>query len=143
MALYNHNDLVAPRLSLHNVYSSLIWLGFVLWSGYVPCNSSGHREHGKKAAVPIYKVLARPGRESTSRPTSPDADALCFFLICGSQNSVKHWRVACFRALLHNSETAKGQINQKIISRSRLFAKFSAIEKPHAARGPYVVQICF
>jgi len=38
--------------------------------GVFPCSSSAHRAPGKKAAVPIYKVLERPGRESNSRPTS-------------------------------------------------------------------------
>ena len=44
-----------------------------------PCSvlcSSVHRAPGKKATVPIYKVLVRPGQESTSRPTSTEADAL-------------------------------------------------------------------
>ena len=35
-----------------------------------------HRALGKKATVPIYKVLVRPDRESNSRPTSTAADAL-------------------------------------------------------------------
>jgi len=35
---------------------------FCCCSGWVPCSSSVHRASGKKAAVPIYKVLVRPGR---------------------------------------------------------------------------------
>jgi len=38
-----------------------------LRSECVPCSSPAHRAPGKKAAVPIYKVLVRPGRESNSR----------------------------------------------------------------------------
>ena len=69
LALYNYNGLVAPRLSLYN-----FWFVFVLWM--CPCNSSALRAPGKKGAVPIYKVLVRPSRESNSRPTSTEADAL-------------------------------------------------------------------
>jgi len=47
-----------------------------LCSDCVPCSSSVHRAPGKKATVPIYKVLVRPGQVSTSRPTSTEADAL-------------------------------------------------------------------
>jgi len=37
---------------------------------------STHRAPGKKATVPIYKVLVKPGRElSNSRPTSTEAEA--------------------------------------------------------------------
>jgi len=42
----------------------------------VPCSSSVYRTPGKKAAVPICKVLIRPGWESNSRPTSTEVDAL-------------------------------------------------------------------
>jgi len=35
-----------------------------------PCSSSRHRAPGKKAAVPLCKVLLRPGEESNYRPTS-------------------------------------------------------------------------
>ena len=69
LVLYNYNGLVAPRLTLYDVR-------FVLCSGCVPCSSSAHRGPGKKAAVPIYKVLARPGQESNSGHTSTEADAL-------------------------------------------------------------------
>jgi len=44
--------------------------------GCVPCSSSAHRAPGEKAPVPIYKILVRPGQESTSRPTSTEALAL-------------------------------------------------------------------
>jgi len=47
-----------------------------MWSGCVPSSSSVHRAHGKKATIPIYKVLVRPGRKANSRPTSTEADAL-------------------------------------------------------------------
>ena len=50
--------------------------GLLLCSGCVPCSSSAHRAPGKKAAVPIYKFLVSPGRETNSRPTSTEADAL-------------------------------------------------------------------
>jgi len=40
------------------------------------CSSSAYRAPCKKAAVPIYKVLVRPGRKSNFRPTSNQADAL-------------------------------------------------------------------
>jgi len=35
------------------------WLGLFLCSGCVPCSSSAHRTPGKKAVVPIYKVLVK------------------------------------------------------------------------------------
>ena len=73
LALYNYNGLVAPGLSL---YSGFIFTRFLLCSGCVPCSSSVHRAPGKKATVPICKVLVRPGRESNFRPTSIEADAL-------------------------------------------------------------------
>jgi len=57
LALYNCSSLVAPGLSLYNSW-------FVLSSGCVPCRSSAHRGPGKKAAVPLYKVLVKPGQES-------------------------------------------------------------------------------
>jgi len=59
MALYNYSGLVAPLLSLYNAWFHLT--RFVLWSGRVSCSSSAHRALGKKATVPIYKVLVRPG----------------------------------------------------------------------------------
>jgi len=68
-ALYNYNGLVGPGLSLYKFW-------FVLSSGCIPCGFSAHRGPGKKAAVTIYKVLVRPGRESNSRPASTVADAL-------------------------------------------------------------------
>jgi len=40
----------------------------------VAAGSHYNRAPGKKATVPTYK-LARPGRESNSRPTSTEADA--------------------------------------------------------------------
>ena len=46
---------------------------FFSWSG---CSSFARRAPGKKATVPMYKVLVRPGGESNSRPTSTEADAL-------------------------------------------------------------------
>ena len=55
---------------------AFILIRFVLWSGCVPSSSSAHRVPGKKAAVPIYKVLVRPGQETNSRPTSSEGDAL-------------------------------------------------------------------
>ena len=80
LALYNYNGLVAPGLSL---YSGFIFTRFLLCSGCVPCSSgcvpcssSVHRAPGKRATVPICKVLVRPGRESNFRPTSIAADAL-------------------------------------------------------------------
>jgi len=36
-----------------------------------PRSSSAHLAPGKKATVPIWKVLIRPGRESNFRPTAP------------------------------------------------------------------------
>jgi len=57
LALYNCSSLAAPGLSLYNSW-------FVLSSGCVPCRSSAHRGPGKKAAVPLYKVLVKPGQES-------------------------------------------------------------------------------
>ena len=39
-----------------------VHLFFCCCSGWVPCSSSVHRAPGKKAAVPIYKVLVRPKR---------------------------------------------------------------------------------
>jgi len=56
LRLSNYNDLVAPRLSFCTM-SVCISLG-LLW---VPCSSSAHRAPGEKAAVPICKVLVRPG----------------------------------------------------------------------------------
>jgi len=50
--------------------------GLFLCSWCVPCSSSAHRAPGKKAVVPIYKVLVRRGRETNSRPTNTEADAL-------------------------------------------------------------------
>jgi len=35
-----------------------------------------HRASGKTATVPLYKDLVRPGRESSCKPTSTEADAL-------------------------------------------------------------------
>ena len=75
LALYNYLDLVAPRLvSLYNVWFH--FTRFTFCSGCVSYSSSTHRAPGKKATVPIYKVLVRPGRESNSRPTSTEVDAL-------------------------------------------------------------------
>ena len=51
-------------------------LDLLLCSVCVSCSSSTHRAPGKKVAVPIYNVLVRPGRDSNSRPTSTEADAL-------------------------------------------------------------------
>jgi len=47
-----------------------------LCSGCVPCSSFAHRAPGKKATVLIYKFLLRPSRDSNSRRTSTEADAL-------------------------------------------------------------------
>jgi len=74
VALYNYNGLVAPGLRLHNFW--VIYTRVVLCSVCVPCSSSVHRAPGKKATVPIDKVLVRPGQESNSRPTSTEADTL-------------------------------------------------------------------
>jgi len=49
---------------------------FVWCSGCVPYSSSAHRAPGKKATVPIYKVLVIPGQESNARPTTAQEDAL-------------------------------------------------------------------
>jgi len=64
LGLHNCNGLVAPRQSLYNF--CFISLGLFLCSGCVPCSSSAHRVPGKMAAVPIYKVLVRPGGKSNS-----------------------------------------------------------------------------
>jgi len=56
--------------------SGFIFTRLVLCSGSVPCISSTHCAPSKKATVPIYKVLVRPGQESNSRSTSTKADAL-------------------------------------------------------------------
>jgi len=69
LALYNYSGLEAPRLSLYNV-----WCVLGVFPAALP--HTVRRAPGKKATVPIYKVLARPGRESNSRPTSTEADAL-------------------------------------------------------------------
>jgi len=72
LALYNYNGLVAPRLSLYNV-----WFHFARYSarsGCAPCSSSAHRAPGKKATVPIYMVWVRPGQESNPRPTSTEVE---------------------------------------------------------------------
>jgi len=55
MARQNNRGHVAPRLSVYN--------------------SSAQRSRGRKATVPIYKVLAWPVCEPNSRPTSTEADA--------------------------------------------------------------------
>ena len=74
LALYNYNGLVAPRLNFYSFRFHFTCLFLLLF--WVPCSSSVHRASDKKAAVPTYKVLVRPGRESNSRPTSTEADAL-------------------------------------------------------------------
>ena len=75
LALCNYNGLIAPRLNFYDFRFQFTCF-FCCCSGWVPCSSSVHRPSGKKAAVPIYKVLVRPGWESNSRPTSTEADAL-------------------------------------------------------------------
>jgi len=67
VALYGYSGLVAPRLSFCNVCCHLP--RFVLCSGCVPCSFSTHRAPGKKATVPIYKVLVEPCQESNSLQT--------------------------------------------------------------------------
>jgi len=60
MTLCNYSGLVAPRLSLHDVWYRLT--RFALFSGCAPCSTSAHRALGKKVTVPICMVLIRPGR---------------------------------------------------------------------------------
>ena len=55
--------------------SGFITLGLLLRSGCVPCSFSARRAPGKKATVPINKVLVRLGRVELS-PYSTEADAL-------------------------------------------------------------------
>jgi len=50
-----------------------------------PAALSAHRAPGEKTAVPIYKVLVRPGREANSRTTSTEADALTYRPRAGGQ----------------------------------------------------------
>jgi len=74
-------------------YIKMLWMKLLMWpnknftrqvrsehSSDITVNkttcASAHRAPGKKTAVPIFKVLARPGRESNFRPTSTNADAL-------------------------------------------------------------------
>jgi len=72
LALYNYNGLLAPRLSLYNFWFQFTRF-FVFWVSSLQLFL--HRASGKKAAVPIYKVLLRPGRESSPQPTSTEVDA--------------------------------------------------------------------
>ena len=69
---YNGN-LVMPRLSfLHLVpFDSFC---FAFW--VVPAALPHTPGTGKKATIPLYKVLVRPGRESNSRNASTEANAL-------------------------------------------------------------------
>jgi len=71
LALYNYNGLCSATTELVQFLGSFHSVCFC-----VPCSSSAHRAPGKKAAVPIYKLMVRLGRKSNSRPTSTEADAL-------------------------------------------------------------------
>jgi len=61
LALYNYYGLVAPRLSLHNFWFHINSACFYVLREF-PAALSAHRAPGEKAAVPMYKVLVRPGR---------------------------------------------------------------------------------
>ena len=75
LALYDCNGLVAPGLSLNNFwvhFNSVCFL--VVFPAALPYTV--RHAPGKRATVPIYKVLVTPSQESNSRPTRTEADAL-------------------------------------------------------------------
>ena len=103
LALYNYYGLVAPRLSLHNFWFHIYSACFYVLREF-PAALSAHRAPGEKAAVPICKVLERPGREANSRPTSTEADALTYRPRAGPQtNWQTNWSLPPRRRLLISS----------------------------------------
>ena len=105
---------------------------FFVCSGCVPSRSSTHRVPGKKATVPVYKVLARPGREANSPPTNTKADVLTSRPRAGLSNLLTDELVTV---------TGKKTINQLVRSTQlRATQTAASIEPNHKTRTLQVIR---